>query len=472
MCINCIRSKIDIGEHIPKQSIVQFCRSCERYLSPPSAWMKCELESRELLALCLKRLKGLNKVRLVDAGFVWTEPHSKRLKVKLTIQQEVYTGAVLQQIFVVEYVVANQMCDQCHRREAKDTWNAVVQARQKVRHKKTFLHLEQLIIKHHQHTKTVSIKANADGIDFFFDSRADARHFAEFLGAVAPTRCKTSERLISHDVRSNTFNFKYTFAVEIVPVCKDDLVCLSPAVARNHGCMGQIGLCVNVGSSIHVLDFNTLQVGEILATSYWADPFYAVASAAQLIELTVIDIEPVRDDAGRPIATRKHALVEVTVARMQDFGVNDEQFIVRSHLGHVLQVGDAVLGYDVSCSNFNDEHANKLDRSALPEIVLVKKSYRDKRKHRKRNWKLQTLAKDEGDFGPSKREEEAAQRDYESFLQDLEEDKELRSTVNIYKDPSAPAPAAAAAEEQDPELAVGLDEMLDELAAMELQDEE
>lgn len=29
------------------------------------------------------------KVRLVDAGFVWTEPHSKRLKVKLTIQKEV-----------------------------------------------------------------------------------------------------------------------------------------------------------------------------------------------------------------------------------------------------------------------------------------------------------------------------------------------------------------------------------------------
>jgi hypothetical protein len=31
----------------------------------------------------------LLKVRLVDAGFVWTEPHSKRLKVKLTIQKEV-----------------------------------------------------------------------------------------------------------------------------------------------------------------------------------------------------------------------------------------------------------------------------------------------------------------------------------------------------------------------------------------------
>lgn len=43
--------------------------------------MKCELESKELLTFCIKKLKGLNKVKLVDAGFIWTEPHSKRLKV-------------------------------------------------------------------------------------------------------------------------------------------------------------------------------------------------------------------------------------------------------------------------------------------------------------------------------------------------------------------------------------------------------
>ena len=72
------------------------------------------------------------EVRLVDAGFVWTEPHSKRIKVKLTIQKEVLGGAVLQQVFVVEYTVHNQMCDDCHRVEAKDYWRACVQVRQKV----------------------------------------------------------------------------------------------------------------------------------------------------------------------------------------------------------------------------------------------------------------------------------------------------------------------------------------------------
>lgn len=44
-------------------------------------------------------------------------------------------GAVLQQVFVVEFTVNNNMCDDCHRVEAKDFWRAVVQIRQKVAHK-------------------------------------------------------------------------------------------------------------------------------------------------------------------------------------------------------------------------------------------------------------------------------------------------------------------------------------------------
>ena len=39
------------------------CRiSMSRYLQPPSNWVSCALESRELLAICLKKLKGLSKV--------------------------------------------------------------------------------------------------------------------------------------------------------------------------------------------------------------------------------------------------------------------------------------------------------------------------------------------------------------------------------------------------------------------------
>lgn len=63
--------------------------------------------------MCIKKIKGLQKVKLVDAGFIWTEPHSRRVKVKLTIQKEVFNGAILQQTFVVEFVVESNMCIDC-----------------------------------------------------------------------------------------------------------------------------------------------------------------------------------------------------------------------------------------------------------------------------------------------------------------------------------------------------------------------
>ena len=93
-CINCLKTQVDITDGITKAGIIHQCRECQRYLRPP--WVHCELESKELLTLCLKNVKGLKRVKLIDAGFVYTEPHSKRLKVKISIQSEVLNGTLLQ----------------------------------------------------------------------------------------------------------------------------------------------------------------------------------------------------------------------------------------------------------------------------------------------------------------------------------------------------------------------------------------
>jgi len=67
-------------------------------------------------------------VKLVDAGFIWTEPHSRRLKVKVTVQAEVFNGAILQQSFVVEYVIETHMCPDCEKQNSNpNTWIAAVQ---------------------------------------------------------------------------------------------------------------------------------------------------------------------------------------------------------------------------------------------------------------------------------------------------------------------------------------------------------
>lgn len=213
-----------------------------------------ELESRELLALCLKKLKHLGQVNLVDATFVWTEAHSRRLKVKLTIQKEVIGGAVLQNVFVVEYMVNTMMCEDCHRREAKDFWKAVVQVRQKATHKKTFLYLEQLLIKYQAHDKCLNIKQIHEGIDFFYARKDEAKKFVDFLQTVVPCRYQTAQQLISHDVHTSTYNYKYTYAVEIAPICKDDVVCLPKATAQALGNIGQICVVQRVTNQILLID--------------------------------------------------------------------------------------------------------------------------------------------------------------------------------------------------------------------------
>ena len=106
----------------------------------------------------------------------------------------------------------------------------------------------------------------------------------------------------------------------------------------------------------------------------------------------------------------------------------------------------------------------------FPDYVLVKKFYpsrRVKEKRMKRIWQLHSLAQsganvtnmdveDEGSSGKKKKKSgkdrqsrrvrdvlARGQVDYEHFLQDLEEDPELRSRINLYSKPNVVAKANA-----------------------------
>jgi len=205
MCINCLKQKVDITEGISKQLTIFWCRGCGRYQRPP--WVEVELESKELLALCLKKIKGLNKeVKLIDAGFVWTEPHSKRIKVKLTIQKQVFNDSIIQQTFITEFVVQNQQCPECEKSYTENTWTAVLQVRQKVKTKRTFYYLEQLLIKHSMANNTINVREQPDGLDFYYSHKSHAQQLLAFLQSVVPIRTKSSRRLISEDDKSNEKN--------------------------------------------------------------------------------------------------------------------------------------------------------------------------------------------------------------------------------------------------------------------------
>ena len=432
LCYDCVKLTIDISEGIQRDATLHTCRDCERWLQPPAHWVTAAPESRELLALCLRKLRGLSKVRIIDASFIWTEPHSRRIKVKITIQQEAFEGTILQQTFEVEYVVAHHQCPDCAKSFTANTWRAVVQVRQKVPHKRTFLYLEQLILKHSAHRDTINIKEAKDGLDFYYSQRNHAEKFVDFLTSVVPVRTKKSQELISMDIHTSTKSYKFSFSVELIPICKDDLVALPIKLAKQIGNITPLTICHRVGTSINLLDPCTLQTAEVSTPVYWRSPFTSLADVQELVEFVVMDIEPLGPPKGRFL------LAEATVARASDLGVNDQTYFTRTHLGTVLHTGDSVMGYHLTGTNFNNPNYEALEEnsnyaSQIPDVLLVKKFYARKKRAKPRNWQLKRMNKDEGEMLPRKQDQERMERDFELFLRDVEEDTDLRSTLALYK---------------------------------------
>ncbi|RLV90199.1 60S ribosomal export protein NMD3 [Spathaspora sp. JA1] len=473
MCYDCIKLTVDITEGIPREANVSFCRNCERFLQPPQQWIRCELESRELLALCLRRLKGLNKVRLIDASFIWTEPHSRRIRIKLTVQGEAMANTIVQQTFEVEYVVIAMQCPDCAKSYTTNTWRAAVQIRQKVPHKRTFLYLEQLILKHNAHVDTISIQESKDGLDFFYSQKNHAGKMLDFLQAVAPIKAKKSEELVSTDIHSGSSQYKFSFSVEIAPICRDDLVVLPKKLANSLGNIARVVLCSKVTNLIQFIDPNTLQIADLSPQIYYRSPFPSLLDATQLIEFIVLDVEPTGDVRG------KHVLADIEVSRACDMGVNDQSFYVRTHLGGILHPGDSCMGYYLTNTNFNSDLWDSLNNDNIPEVIIVKKHYaRKNKKNKYRKWKLKRMAREHQDIvanddsRQAKQEQERAERDYELFLQELEEDEELRQTINLYKAGETVVPKVVHDDDDEEEDApeIGIDELLDELDDMTLED--
>ena len=194
-----------------------------------------------------------------------------------------------------------------------------------------------------------------------------------------------------------------------------------------------------VGASFQLTDVATLRQIWVDAPQYYRSPYRSVGSAKMMTEYIVLDIEPV--DMGKQRAG-KYLLADVQVARVSDFGVNDVILHAKTHLGHHLHAGDTAFGYDLASLQIVDPELEKYKHGIqLPDVLLVKKSYQEKRRKRRqrgvdRAWKLQRMdiAEDEGAGGArGAREEDRRANDEEAFLQELEEDEDVRAQVQIFK---------------------------------------
>lgn len=93
------------------------------------------------MEILLKKVKGLNKVHFLSSKFVWTEPHSKRFKLKINIRKDINEKMQIQQTEIVEFVEVYTQCPDCKKNFTPHDWNTVIQVRQMVDHKRTFLNL-------------------------------------------------------------------------------------------------------------------------------------------------------------------------------------------------------------------------------------------------------------------------------------------------------------------------------------------
>jgi len=105
----------------------------------------------------------------------------------------------------------------------------------------------------------VGVKEQPDGLDFFYANRSHALKFVDFLQSVVAIRTRADKQLVSADHNSNTYNYKHTFCIEIVPVCKEDLVCLPHTVSKSLGGIGPVMLCTRVGNIVTLVDTSTMR---------------------------------------------------------------------------------------------------------------------------------------------------------------------------------------------------------------------
>lgn len=408
-CGSCLAQEFDLKAVLQRgpggahEIIIHQCRQCRKFERSDRHFHYMEPESPELLAVCLKHIPALAasaspKMHLVDAMWVWTEPHSMRLKLRLTVRTELQ-NVMIQQRVIVELVQKWKQCPDCNREYTNRTWHAIVQLRQKRTDdapRKGLAMLEMALARNPEVRKHVlNVDSSKQGFDFYFLSLMHAQTFASYLAKVAPMRIKTSKKLVSTDVKNNTANLKHTVACDMVPLCRDDLIMVHKSAKGILA--GRMCLVTKMSSTVHLVDASPKRsanldgvLADVAPETYYkggGEKLYRIVSSSRRMTLfVVLDVELCEEGygdhrlyEGPTSGVSKYALADVEVARESDFGQNDETFRCVTHLGNLLQVGDVALGYDLASSVLSGASEWMMDKSfsnssfVMPDVVLVKK---------------------------------------------------------------------------------------------------
>lgn len=515
-CPSCLAQEFDLQETLQRgpggadHITIHQCRVCRRYARTPKHYEHADIESPELLAILLKHIPALQNnntslhhtaggapLHLVDAAWIWTEPHSMRFKLRLTVRTEIQNVPVQQRCAVLLHC-AFQMCPECNREYTNRTWQAVVQLRQKRSHeaaegaKSGLAALEMALAKNKDVRKHVlRIDAAKFGFDFYFLQVHRAQAFASFLQRVAPMRVRTTRKLVSTDVKNNTANLKHTIACDVVPLCKDDLV-LIHRQAPKCKLAGRLVLVVSkpTQGTLRLMDASPKRtcvedsVMELSAESYYKHEKYyrVVLSSYRLQRFVALDAELCGNGNGNTTIANagdgdqkykgpssgvdKYALADLELVRESDFGVNDETNQTVTHLGNLVSAGDVVLGYDLATTTVEELEDDLHSNFVVPDVVVVKKVSGDADKA---NQQQQQQQSEEGVDAAAKRvSKKRDRRRHKKEGKKMRELEESAQRMGFLQDDDDEYDAAAMEAElaNDPELAAEVSALERDLEAL------
>ena len=271
LCLDCVRATYDwrapLEAHLkkhPKLLTLRRCTGCERVETTAAnkkerRWERAERDTDELLAVLLRRVKaqlfgkkaldlvdGLSAglkagdpLALRDARLVWTEPHSRRLKLEVDVAH-----ASVRQRLLLEFVEERCKCADCAG-EARERRNRKMGkgggdfgARVQIRAHggscaRTMRSLEDAI---RAIGKTglafgAARLPRGKGLDVDFAQEKDGDRFVDELRRAgrAPLRVASKTRkLVTHDPKANTVEYQKTILLEVPPISKWDLVVKEP----------------------------------------------------------------------------------------------------------------------------------------------------------------------------------------------------------------------------------------------------
>ena len=484
-CEACLKKSLNIKTCIPTEFELVYCKECHRFLRPP--YVKIERESADMMKLCLSRIKSYDKkIKIIDSNFIYTEPHSKVIKIKITIQKEIEKN-ILSQDLIIEFKEKWNLCRDCQKLQTPHTWASCVQIRQRVPHKKTMLYLEQIILKNKMQKSSLYFEEANDGFDFFFSTRRAGEIFSNWIATVVPSKITYTKKYVS--LSTSTF----TYLVDVANVAKYDLFLLDKESYKKLGGIGPLLICTRLGSRTIFEDPRTFNHLYLDGNTFFKYKFNKFCNSNQLTEFLVLDVYEEIDynfgsinnnknsgkndkkkKKGKKKKNRKNKdesdseeekeennnineiSEEDTISLSTNYekGVKDKEkkieeekehilkcrktFIklirnnnekdkgeiieIKSHLAEVIKPGDIYLGYDLRTINLDSENSAYLEANINKLPDVI--LARKKINVDVKDKKLKRLFE-----GKNKKENKEEKNDMMEFFEEINDEKDLKDNI-------------------------------------------